>query len=412
MEAGIPTMSLKTFNWQPVAYQSTQYTPIQSANTLLAKSMLQQENREGNARTQLDTIDKALMSYRANLDPSDHAWFDARKNQIREDINREINLGNYQSAIRIAQQDASDLTSDSDLQNRILVNGLRQQARQQINTNGRLDSLTKLRWEEMNPYVYNGTANWSATWNPVDDISLEQVWSIAVQMTPEQSRGDSVTNQGMTTQTYVDSDGNPTTDPSKAVRATTTTKTSESGHSSTVHTKTSKQIETTFNNLLREPKYRLALQQRFDNYIWAYNKAIKDSEDSSLSEADRAAAAKKVEEYKPFVTNENGILYNTSVDENGNVTYDKSVFDKWISDKSKPMFMSMSYRNTTSGRINGSSSTAIDPTQLAGNQAAANAQDTYVPEQVEVPGTPISMQYNWTPSVYNSNEFNNWFIQR
>ena len=42
----------------------------------------------------------------------------------KKEIDDQISLGNFQSAIRIAQQSARDLKRDTDLQNKIKVNQL------------------------------------------------------------------------------------------------------------------------------------------------------------------------------------------------------------------------------------------------------------------------------------------------
>lgn len=387
----VPTMSLKVAPMQFATFTPTQYTPQTSDPTLLAKSLQIQEAREKEANQNMDAIDTSLAAIRENLNVAEHDWLDSKANAIRKEIDDQISLGNYQSAIRIAQQSARDLKRDTDLQNKIKVNQLYNKEKERVQSMG-VDPLTQRYWEYRNKYSYNGTADWKPSWTPVKDISLANLQGLAAQLTAEdvQSHSSGSSNKR---QVLLDSDGNVTTDLSKAISVRESI---SSGGSSSVgtHIKTKEDIEKTFRALLADSNVNLALTQKFDVNYWAYNDAIARSKDESLSYFDRQSALEEANRLGSELKDENGILITS--------------YERWLEKKVIPMFENMEYHNKTTSS---SSESGIDYSNalFTMNQQRLNQKDTNIEEDVQVYGIPGNFQHEVENPGYVASKFASFF---
>lgn len=389
----IPQMSLKVAPMQFATFTPTSYIPQVADATLLSKSLLMQEARQKESAQALDTIDTALSGIRANLNVAEHDWLDSKANEIRNKIDRQIELGNYQSAIRIAQESARDLKRDTELQNKLTVNQLYNQERARIQSSG-IDSLTQRYWDYRNQYSYNGTADWKPTWTPVKDVSLANLQGLAVQLTAEDAKTNNRSWKNRN-ETLIDSDGNVTTDLTQAVGVRETTSNSGS-RNNTTHRKSKEDIEKTFRDLLADSNVSTALGQKFDVSYWAYTDAVKRSEDMSLSEQDRAYAAEEANRLKSELVDENGIVitdYNT-----------------WINKKVIPMFRNTEYYNTAISTSNGSGIN-YGAYLFNRNINRINNADAVVSEaeDVNVEGTPIWFQSIWAPVEHSAGSYGVYF---
>ena len=374
--ADIPSMSLKAVPMQFATFTPVQYTAQTSDPTLLAKSLQMQEAREKESKQNMDIIDTALANERDSLNVAEHDWLDKQANEIRKAIDEQINLGNYQSAIRLAQQSARDLKRNTDLQNKRAVNRLYQQERQRVQSMN-IDPLTKRRWDAINQYSYNGTADWKPSWTPVNDVSLSNLQGLATQLTAEDVQAISSQNSNSNV-VLVDENGEVTTDLTKAVGKRESTSTG-TGSSKSTHTKTKEDIEKTFRALLADPNVSASLAQKYDTGIWAYEDAVARSNDSSLSKDERNRARIEAERYKKEITDENGFII--------------SDYDTWVNKKIVPMFGNMEYTNTA---ISSNNSTSVDYSDslFTRNITAANNKDALVTEQeVGVRGTQTQTNY-------------------
>lgn len=391
--ADIPSMRLNVAPLQFATFTPTQYTPQAPDPTLLAKSHLIQENREKEANQNTDAIDTAFAGIRSNLNVAEHDWLDNKANEIRTKIDEQIALGNYESAIRIAQQSARDLKRDTDLQNKMKVNQLYEQERNNTFSSG-IDPLTKKYWDYRNKYSYNGTADWKPSWTPVKDISLSNLQGLAAQLTAEDAQSISSGNSN-TNEILIDSDGNQTTDLSQAVGVRQTNSTSSSS-SKSYHKKSKEDIEKTFRALLADSNVKTALGQKFDVSLWAYKDYDVKSKDISLSETDRAYAAEEARRLKSELVDENGILIND--------------YDTWVNKKVIPMFKNMEYYNTAKST---QSSTGVNygSSLFTRNIQRMNNQDAIVTEaeDVEVSGTSGIFKYEYTPKQESSSDYDNLF---
>lgn len=391
--ADIPTMSLKVAPMQFATFTPTQYTTQIADPTLLSKSLLMQENREKEANQHIDAIDTALAGIRSNLNVAEHDWLDNKANEIRKKIDDQIALGNYQSAIRIAQQSARDLKRDTDLQNKMKVNQLYEQERNNAFSSG-IDPLTQKYWDYRNKYSYNGTANWKPSWTPVKDVSLANLQGLAAQLTVEDVKSIT-TGRERHTEILIDSEGNETKDLSQAVGVRQTNH-NEWNNSNTSHTKSKEDIEKTFRALLADSNVKTALGQKFDVSLWAYKDYDAKSKDISLSETDRAYAAEEARRLKSELVDENGILI--------------SDYDTWINKKVIPMFKNMEYYNTAKTT---QSNTGVNYGSglFTLNTQRMNNKDTNVPEaeDAEVEGTSGIFKRKYVSKKQSSSDYDDLF---
>lgn len=371
----ITTMSLKEVPFQfgtftPAEYTST-YKPETVNYGLLRQSYQLQEDREKEARNNLTKIDATLNQLRGELNVEHHNWLSEKSKEIQNRIDTQIALGNYQSAIRIADEAAKGILRDEELNNRRESSKAYEKELQRVRSMS-LDPLTKRRWDAINKYSYDGTAEWKPVWEVVNDISIASLQNMAAQMTPEDAQATS-TEFSSSKQIWYDDEGNVTTDPKKVSKSKTTS--SSGGKSYSSHKKSKEAMETTFRRLLADSNISLALLQKYSTLVWAYNDLDKRRQDMSLSEEERKTAEAEF-----------NVLANEITDENGLIIDD---YDKWINSKVIPMFASMEYHNTTSSSSSGS---GVSYELFRTNPNSSNYTD--VTEDVSVEGSPVKKQYN------------------
>lgn len=395
--ANITTMSLKAAPLQFATFTPIQYTPQVADSTLLAKSLTQQEVREKEARDNLSRIDGATNELRARLNSADHDWFSNMINEKQKVIDEQIDLGNFQTAIRLSKDFARDITRDNELQNRVLANQSYEKEKQKI-TSMSIDPLTKRRWEAENKYSYNGTSEWIASWTPVNDISLSSLQNLAAQMTAEDAHSSS-TQSSSSSEVLLDANNKVTNDVTKAAASKSRSSSSSKSYSS--HTKSTEDITKTFRNLLADSNISLALVQKFDNTVWGYNDALQRSTDTSLSEEERRKAALEANALKTQITDSNGIIITD--------------YDTWLTKKVIPMFSNMSYHNTasSSGSGSGYSYSGLGGgggSGLYGDNPVSPTNFITVSETATVKGSSVySTPNNSGTPTYSADDYNNFF---
>lgn len=326
----IPTLSLKSIQFAPNTFTPVSYTPIETDGSLLAKSLQQQEARDVASNSELSKIAQTLVSTRALLNDAELDWFDQYSDDIQNRIKAEVDAGNFQSAIKFAQQEAYNLANNRDLQNKIAVNAAYQKELQQVESNARLDDATKRRWKALNQYNYTGGRTWKESWTPLDDIDISNLQRLAVAMTAEDAQSTFwQTSKG--TPELVDVDGNVTTDISKAVGINSKTSTGRGGGEST-HIKTKEDITKTFKSLLADTNVKRKLMQKYDTSFWDYEDCLARSKDMNLSETERNQASLDAIRLKQELTNEDGILIKD--------------YDTWVEKKVISMFENTEYYNS------------------------------------------------------------------
>lgn len=97
--------SLKTFEFNPVAFQATEYTPVErKSNVLLQRSLEQKQAARLSANSQLDKIRLDADKLRSTISPDakTQQWFTDYTNRRINDIQAEIDSGNYNHAVELA----------------------------------------------------------------------------------------------------------------------------------------------------------------------------------------------------------------------------------------------------------------------------------------------------------------------
>ena len=155
-------MSLKTAPLTFASFIPVQYTTQPRDYTNFAKSMAAQEAREEKANQYLTFIDNTLGEKRKLLNKEDYGWLAEQADKYRQEIDKQINLGNWQSAIRVAQQSAKDLARNTELEDRIRANEIYTTERNKIQS-GNYSPYTKRRWDAINKYKFDGTISYHSS---------------------------------------------------------------------------------------------------------------------------------------------------------------------------------------------------------------------------------------------------------
>ena len=359
----IPTMSLKAAPIQYSAFTPIQYTPQIADSTLLAKSMAAQEARQEKANQYLLAIDTTLAEKRKLLNKADYDWMAQQANNVRAEVDKQLELGNWQSAIRVAQQSARDLTRNTELEDRIRANEIYTTERNKIQ-NGNYSSYTKRRWDDINKYQFNGTANWTPTFRPTTDMSVADALNIAVSRTPTRSRSSSWSKTRNST-TFVDNNGtlvksitepnedNSNTRVAEGVIGTLSATTSTKGGSSSVQEKSKSDIMAIFKDMLKDDNIIGALRQQYDNMIWLYDQANSVLNNPNATEEELKQARTDLDVATSSLSNKDGFIY---------VGNDED-FNAWINAQAEQYFEDSEYRHTSTSS-NSSVTTSYDPSTI------------------------------------------------
>lgn len=358
--ADIPTMSLKAAPIQYSAFTPIQYTPQIADSTLLAKSMAAQEARQEKANQYLLAIDNTLAEKRKLLNKADYDWMAQQANNVRAEVDKQLELGNWQSAIRVAQQSARDLTRNTELEDRIRANEIYTTERNKIQ-NGNYSPYTKRRWDYINKYQFNGTADWTPTFRPTTDMSFADVMNIAVGRTPTRSRSSSWSKTRNST-TFADNNGtlvksvtepnedNSNTRVAEGVIGTFSTTTSAKGGSSSVQEKSKSDIMAIFKDMLKDDNIIGALRQQYDNMIWLYDQANSVLNNPNATEEELKQARTDLDVATSSLSNKDGFIYIGNDED----------FNAWINAQAEQYFEDSEYRHTTTSS-NSSVTTSYDP---------------------------------------------------
>lgn len=120
----IPTISLKTQNYNPGVFNSTAYQYQQQDLSSLERSFEQREARMNQAVNQRTAVNNILGQIESQLhqDENTKQWFYNYKQNINDQIRSHIEAGNYGQAFRTATSLAGDVANDSAIQGRIKAN--------------------------------------------------------------------------------------------------------------------------------------------------------------------------------------------------------------------------------------------------------------------------------------------------
>ena len=207
----IPTMSLKTVQFNPTVFTPTQYEYKAADMSILERSLAQRETRMKEAAQGKSAVDKALGELELKLNPTEAKWFEGYKQDIRNQIQSSIDSGDYGAAVRDATTLAGSVMQDPRILGRIRAQEAydtelkTQQARRD---RGEISQNTFDWWTANNTYSYtdNKDANgnfiegspWKAATRPVKDINWAEHAATAYKLiTPK--KGSSTKGGGHST---------------------------------------------------------------------------------------------------------------------------------------------------------------------------------------------------------------------
>ena len=399
--ADIPTMSLKAAPIQYSAFTPVQYTPQIADSTLLAKSMAAQEARQKEANQYLLAIDTTLNEKRKLLNKADYDWMAQQADTIRAEVDKQLELGNWQSAIRVAQKAARDLNRNTELEDRIKANEVYTTERNKIQT-GNYSSYTKRRWDAINQYQFNGTADWTPTFQPVTDMSVADVWNIAVNRTPTRSKSSSssktsnsstfLDNNGNIikniTEKHTDDQGNTNTIIADGIVGTYSTTSTTKGGSTSVQEKRESDIVAIFNDMLKYDNIRSALRQEYDNMLWLYDQANSIINNPNATAEELKQARADLDVATSSLSNKDGFIY-VGKDED---------FNAWVKAQAAQYAKDSAYRHTSTSS-NSSVTTSYDASGLSTVNSNRNLKAIYQysPTSATTEGPNITSLY--TPNV-------------
>ena len=268
---------------------------------------------------------------------------------IQKQIDNASQFGNYSTALDTAKRLAGEAFSNPALRGRMRYNENREKWIANLENRaarGEIDSDTLARAKAQNVYDYQdkyddngrivGGNDWAATFEPVKDLNLDQVFNeIRALVTPS---GTSKSSSGGTSQVYLDAKGNQTTDASLARGVFSTVKGGGGSHSETGVT--AQQWADAYDAWMRaHPEAARQFEQKRQNTIWLYKQDLMRSQDMNLSAEDRASAKANADvQYAQLTDGQGGLLSAEN--------YARSI--------ANPMFKVMEYSKTADSSEGGS----------------------------------------------------------
>lgn len=209
----IPTMSLKTVQFNPTVFTPTQYEYKAADMSILERSLAQRETRMKEAAQGKSAVDKALGELELKLNPAEAKWFEGYKQDIRNQIQSSIDSGDPGAAVRDATTLAGSVFQDPRILGRIRAQeayDIELKTQQARRDRGEISQNTYDWWTANNTYSYtdNKDANgnfiegspWKAESRPVKDINWAEHAATAYKLiTPKKNTsskggGSDITN--------------------------------------------------------------------------------------------------------------------------------------------------------------------------------------------------------------------------
>lgn len=295
-------MSLKQATPLQSSFTPFQYTPKPLDTTSLERSLDKIEAREKEAVTTKSGIDATLGEIEKELNNKELKWFTNYKNNIKKQIQDQIDAGNYSTAILTATQAAGNINSDTRLIGRKRANAAYQEKLKEVQNDKSLSALTRERWVAQNPYNYTdiyddsgnviGGSEWKPAWDTVGEQKIAQLQALAAQLTAARGNSSQSSHGGAS---LVDIYGQDTKDLSNAVGMKTTWNKSSSY---SIESKTYERLKQTFDNMMNDPEIIAGLNQQFDSFLWAMNDRKAKAKDMSFSKEQRDAYQAEANLYK------------------------------------------------------------------------------------------------------------------
>ena len=346
-QRAIPNVSLAAGGFTPAAFTPFVYAPKEFDVTPLQKSLATLDERKERTDQQRAAIMSALGNLK--LGPEEDKWKADYANRISKRIDAAAQFGDYSAALEEATRMAGEVLSSPEVTSRVRYHEAREKWLTDLENRaarGEIDSDTLARSKAQNTYDYQdkyddngrivGGNDWVATFEPVKDLNLDQVFNeIRALVTPSST---SKSSSGGTSQVYLDAKGNQTTDASLARGVFSTVK--EGGRSYSETGVTAQQWADAYDAWMKaHPEAARQFEQKRQNTIWLYKQDLMRSQDMNLSEEDRASAKANADiQYAQLTDGQGGLLSAEN--------YARSI--------ANPMFKVMEYSKTADSSESGS----------------------------------------------------------
>lgn len=316
--------------------QRQQVNPIEVGAFDKAATTLQQGHKEAvKAASDLE-----LAIAKLDLNEKEDAFRAAKLNQIKDTIRANTIYGNSYGALSKIIESQGSILGGADMIGRLKAQAEYKQYQDTLDKRQDISQDVKDRFKEMNPYYYAdkidkktgeiiGGTKWSPNSTPVEGVDMSKVASMALQLAAKESGSSNKT-------TWLDADGNPTSDYRKSVTGAVFNVTTQSWEQLSEE-KIQQGIRAAL-GLVKGAK--VSAKQDYETAVWKYNKNKK---------ADK-----------------NYVGDSDIIDEDGHIRS----FDQYMDHMFMPMIKAASYRNVT---VNSDYKDGYEK-QLAYYKAAAQAQ--------------------------------------
>ena len=316
--------------------QRQQVNPIEVGAFDKAATTLQQGHKEAvKAASDLE-----LAIAKLDLNEKEDAFRAAKLNQIKDTIRANTIYGNSYGALSKIIESQGSILGGADMIGRLKAQAEYKQYQDTLDKRQDISQDVKDRFKEMNPYYYAdkidkktgeiiGGTKWSPNSTPVEGVDMSKVASMALQLAAKESGSSNKT-------TWLDADGNPTSDYRKSVTGAVFNVTTQSWEQLSEE-KIQQGIRAAL-GLVKGAK--ASAKQDYETAVWKYNKNKK---------ADK-----------------NYVGDSDIIDEDGHIRS----FDQYMDHMFMPMIKAASYRNVT---VNSDYKDGYEK-QLAYYKAAAQAQ--------------------------------------
>ena len=281
-----------------------QRIPVRSNLDALSQALNKIDERSDKAIQQKSAITNAIGQLKLNA--AEDKWKYDYAKRIEQKINDAAQYGDYSRALDVATELAGSATSSPEVMGRIRANEQYEKKKQEVENDSTISKLTKKAWNIDNKYHYEdiyddkgnivGGSEWSASWDPVEEVDNLTMMKNAVAMIGISSTESSKTTGDKTTTAKGTGSG------FQRVRGSSKT------------ALTYKQVKSQLTDVIKnDHKWKASLEQEYmvNNILLKdVNRRISETTDGD----ELAKLETKKAEYMSNITNDRGIVTGDYVD--------------------------------------------------------------------------------------------------
>ena len=206
----INRMSLSTAGFSPVVFSPIEFKPVEANYGTLERSLARQEARQREAVEKQSAVDLVLgdVEFKLHNDPETQAWWNAYKDDIKNQIQTAVDTGDYATAINTAVRLAGQIKDDTQLNSRIKANQEYQERVDETHNRrlaGQISPDTERWWLANNQFKYKdvidentgniiGGTSYIDLGTPVADINIAEFTKKAFDLVSPRQTDIQVTN--------------------------------------------------------------------------------------------------------------------------------------------------------------------------------------------------------------------------